>query len=159
IVDHMLTPPRPLTAGDFPSYTALLEEVDSLHREALPYVFRRAPGGSPRTQGDFERWLSDEAFFLRGVDVEGTLAGLVHAGLRTAADRPTAVPRTYVMVENLVVGQRHRRSGVATSLLRAVEAWAQAKAVNEVQLWVWEFNEDAQAFYRTLGYETTLRRM
>jgi ribosomal protein S18 acetylase RimI-like enzyme len=40
-----------------------------------------------------------------------------------------------------------------------VYRWARAQGAVEVELTVYEFNEPAIAFYTSLGYETSSRRM
>lgn len=37
--------------------------------------------------------------------------------------------------------------------------WAKKRGATEVELEVWEFNQDAISFYEKLGYETAKRTM
>jgi ribosomal protein S18 acetylase RimI-like enzyme len=37
--------------------------------------------------------------------------------------------------------------------------WAVTKGVDSIELNVWEFNQEAIEFYKTLGYESASRKM
>lgn len=37
--------------------------------------------------------------------------------------------------------------------------WAVAEGAESIELNVWEFNQEAAEFYKTLGYETASRKM
>ena len=53
----------------------------------------------------------------------------------------------------------HRRQGIGSALMRQAEAWARAHGADEVELGVWEFSDEALAFYSALGYVTSRRTM
>ena len=63
------------------------------------------------------------------------------------------------MIDNLVVREKFRRSGIGQSLIKKAHQWALDKGVIQVVLNVWEFNKEAIAFYEKLGYRTASRRM
>ena len=67
--------------------------------------------------------------------------------------------RRYVVVENLIVSVKSRRIGVGKALMSAVHQWAAENNAREIELTVWEFNEEALAFYEALGYAPMRRRM
>ena len=70
-----------------------------------------------------------------------------------------AQSRPDVIVEALSVARAFRRRGLATALMRHVEAWAKDRGARFVELDVYEFNPEARAFYEFLGYLTTRRTM
>jgi GNAT superfamily N-acetyltransferase len=49
--------------------------------------------------------------------------------------------------------------GIGQALLRRAERWAAERGASELELTVWEFNQDAIAFYEKLGYVTERRTM
>jgi GNAT superfamily N-acetyltransferase len=67
--------------------------------------------------------------------------------------------RPDVIIEALAVGASFRRRGVGTELVRDVEQWAKDSSARFVELDVYEFNPEAVAFYKGLGYFTTSRTM
>lgn len=149
---------RRATAQDYEALCEIIGEVDALHREALPHLFR-APGGPARERIYLLGLLADDDHGLFVAEIEGQAAGYVHVAVRDTPPIPILVPRRVAVVDDLVVKEAYRRSGLGRALMGRAEQWAQAKGVAEVELNVYEFNEPAIAFYRSLGYETFSRRM
>jgi ribosomal-protein-alanine N-acetyltransferase len=56
-------------------------------------------------------------------------------------------------VENVVVAERCQRSGIATSLIRELQAEARAKGVGSIMLEVRESNQPALRLYETIGFK------
>jgi hypothetical protein len=96
---------RPLTPADYEAYLERVAELDAVHCEALPQVFRAAPAGEPiRTQTAFEQLLADDTVLLVGAWEQARLVGYAHAILRVIEERWIRVGRTYVELDNLAVG-------------------------------------------------------
>src|SRR5580658_5951546 len=68
-------------------------------------------------------------------------------------------PRVFAYIEEVVVSSHHRRLGVGKALMQRVEGWARDRKVDQIELIVWEFNDEARKFYESLGYTTSYRRM
>jgi ribosomal protein S18 acetylase RimI-like enzyme len=64
-----------------------------------------------------------------------------------------------VVVDTLVVKEGFRQQGIGQKLMDKVHQWAISRGANEVELNVYEFNQEAMAFYRQLGYETISQKM
>jgi GNAT superfamily N-acetyltransferase len=68
--------------------------------------------------------------------------------------------RRVARIDEIVVRPDRRRQGVASALLDAALAWARDQAgVTAVDLTVWEFNNEARAFYEAHGFETLVRHL
>ena len=149
---------RPATLKDFRQLRDLYQELDVLHAESLPAVFKTLD--KPATRKNYlAAALSDGNTVLLVAENSDGIVGVVHASIRDAPDYPVFVPRKYAWVESLSVRGDFRRYGVGRALMKQVEAWAAEKGIAQVELNVWEFNEKARAFYESLGYETASRRM
>jgi ribosomal protein S18 acetylase RimI-like enzyme len=149
---------RQATLRDYDPINAVLAEVDALHREALPYVYRD-PGGPARSGEYIASIIADEHATLLLAERPDQVIGLIHVLIREARDIPILVPRRYAVIENLVVAAGNRRCGVGRALMEAAHRWAQKQSVDHIELGVWEFNQGALAFYEKLGYHTAIRRM
>ena len=149
---------RQATADDFEALCELFEDVEALHREALPHVFRKPEGRGWIQEAVAAATAGDDAVIFIA-ESGGRVAGLVHAAIRCAPDVPIMVPRRYVMIHDVVVGKDFRRAGIGRALIERVHEWALARDVAEVELNVWEFNKPALALYKEMGYETVRRRM
>jgi ribosomal protein S18 acetylase RimI-like enzyme len=149
---------RRATAQDYDDLCEILDEVDALHRQRMPHLFRK-PEGPVREQAYILEQLADEDVALFIAEVEGQAAGLVHVVVWETPPIPILVPRRLAIVDSLVVKERFRRRGIGRALMHESHRWALGKGAPEIELSVFEFNEPARAFYEGLGYETISRRM
>src|SRR5260221_13554104 len=137
---------------DYTSVCRLLEQLDDVHRERLPWLFR-APELPPRNAAFLEQLLSGEGSSILVADV-GRLVGVAEVLLRAAPAFPVFVRQTFGVVESIFVEPDARRRGGGTALAHAAEEWARERGAAWVELGVYEFNDVARRFYESLGYET-----
>jgi GNAT superfamily N-acetyltransferase len=76
----------------------------------------------------------------------GTATGVICHGLYGGFD-------TYMVVEDMVVDEAHRRKGIASALLTALESVARERGSNQVILLTESLRSDALALYRANGFE------
>lgn len=149
---------RQATLDDYDPINAVLAEVDALHRVALPHVFRD-PGAPARSREYIASIIDSQDAALLIAECADRITGLIHVLIRETRDIPILVPRRYAVIENIVVAESNRRSGVGRALMEAAHRWAQKQGIEQIELGVWEFNQGALAFYEKLGYRTAIRRM
>jgi ribosomal protein S18 acetylase RimI-like enzyme len=149
---------RPATAEDYQGVCTVLGEVDALHWDALPHVFRD-PGIPARSKAYITSAIEAADACLWVAEHEGQIVGVLHVQIRQSREIPLLVPRRYAEIETLAVSQTHRRRGIGRALVEAADRWAQDAGIDQVELGVWEFNEGARAFYEALGYRTASRKM
>jgi ribosomal protein S18 acetylase RimI-like enzyme len=150
---------RPLTHDDYAAYLERVEELDAFHRNALPEFFRAPEGEPARTVESFQAALADPDVLLLGAWLDGELAGFAHAIVRVIEQRWIIVGRRHVIIDNLAVGPRWQRRGLATALVDAVTEWARQRNAQQLELDVWEANADALRFYEAAGFATQRRRL
>ena len=141
----MSTVTREATEADYEALCAIIEEVDKVHREALPRRFRR-PEGPARERNFIANAIGAPHVGLFVAEKGSQVVGLVHVILRDVPAFPIFVPRRYAVIDNLAVASAHRRSGIGSALMKRAEAWARAKGANSVELNVYAFNGPAQGF-------------
>jgi ribosomal protein S18 acetylase RimI-like enzyme len=149
---------RPAVAQDYDELCQLMGEVDALHRDHLPHIFRR-PGGPAREQAYIRGLISNREAGLLVAEVDGQLVGFVSLVLRDAPPIPIFVPRKLAVVDSLAVRVDHRRAGIGRALMEESERWAAAHHARTIELNVYEFNRSAIAFYKALGYRSLSRRL
>jgi GNAT superfamily N-acetyltransferase len=129
-----------------------------MHREAHPEIFQEAADPS-----EIKDYLlsgikaKDTVIFV--AEKSGKIIGAIIAGLRQSAEISLLVKSTYVSIDNLVIIEEYRKQGVGQALMEQIHHWAQEWDIKYVQLTVWEFNQDAIAFYEKLGYQMLHHRM
>ena len=141
---------RKARAEDYDAACRLFDELDALHRDRLPWLFR-APMGTPRSEEFFAQLLSGDESAL-WVAEAASIVGIAHAALHSAPELAVFVPQRWGVLDNLVVHPAWRRRGIGSLLVQAIEEWAFSQGASCVQLGVYEFNAEARRFYEALGY-------
>lgn len=150
---------RRATIGDYDQICFLLDEVDKLHRDALPQIYRK-PIGPVRSREYLEKELAKDDTTIFIAQEEDLLLGLVHLTVRSSDSFPLNVPRKFGYIHTLVVREDFQRLGIGQKLLEKACEWLKEKGVEgNVELNVWEFNKGAIKFYEKLGFDTIQRRM
>ncbi|HEY3379676.1 MAG TPA: GNAT family N-acetyltransferase [Armatimonadota bacterium] len=151
---------RSATPEDFDGLRRVFRESDLQHSQALPQVFRAPEPGEPlRSHGYLLEALQQEHAVILVAEITTEIVGALHLSIRQAPDYWAFVPRQYAWIDNVVVAAQCRRRGIATALFTHAHQWAAERGVSQIELNVWNFNEDAIRFYESLGYETASRRM
>jgi ribosomal protein S18 acetylase RimI-like enzyme len=146
---------RMAQAGDLDNLARLLDEVVLLHHDEDPTQFL-GPEAATHQRYLEERFQDpDAAIFV--ADDKGTPAGVAVTVIREAP--PFLNPNKFVLLENLAVTTKFRRTGVGRKLVDAAMLWARARDMKELDLHVYEFNHTAIHFYEALGFRTVSRRM
>jgi ribosomal protein S18 acetylase RimI-like enzyme len=149
---------RSARSGDYDDLCALFEQVDALHRQQHPELFRE-PDGPPRPREYLLALIADPQAALFVAQVDGQLGGFVSALLRQAPPYPILVPRRFAVVDDLVVRADLRRMGLGRALMAQVERWARANGATAVELNVYAFNQGAIDFYEALGYQAVSHKL
>jgi GNAT superfamily N-acetyltransferase len=150
---------RPASAADYEATCALFLELDGLHREQLPWLFR-APAERPRSQDHFGELLSSDRTSIL-LAAASSIVGLVTVRLQSGPDFGVLIAQRWGVIDDIVVQPSWRRRGIGARLARAAENWANGRGAAWLELGVYEFNAEARAFYEALGYvpvSTKLRR-
>lgn len=136
----------------------LIDQVDALHRNNQPEVFRK-PIGPVRDREYVLALIADDNVGLFVAEVDGALGGMIHAFVRDTPDIPVLVPRRFVMIDNMVVREDWRGRGLGRALITTVHQWAIEKGATSVELNVYDFNQQARDFYESMGYEVVRHSM
>lgn len=149
---------RHAMADDYDALCELFDEVDALHRNHRPQIFRQ-PAGPVRERAYYQGLLADEAVGLFLAEVDGAAVGFVHGVMRETPALPILVPRRYAVVDSIGVKADCRGRGIGRMLMDYIHAWAGAQGADTIELNVHAFNSGAIRFYRKLGYAVASQRM
>ena len=131
---------------------SLSSQVDELHRGQHPEIFQK-PDGPAREREYIQGVLEDACSEIFVAELQGNIIGFVTVMVLDARPIPILVPRRYVVVDNLVIDEHHRRLGVGSCLMSRAEQWAIENSATAIELSVYRFNQGAVELYTKLGYK------
>ncbi len=144
---------RPALTEELPRVNAMRAQVNRLHCEGRPDIFR--PGFCEALQAHVY-----DAHERGGVLValeDGELTRYAMIGYLASPTTPHTLARRLLPVEVFGVDEDHRRQGVATALVDYMKREARTQGVDRIELDVWEFNESARRFYEAAGFQVIRR--
>ncbi len=141
---------RPAVQGDYPQLCELFDELDALHRDARPDIFRR-PGGDARSREDVADLIAGEGGTILVAEGPRGLVGLAVALLRSPLSHPVLVARKVVVIDNVVVRHDHRRQGIGRALVEKACRLARERGVGEFHICTEQDNVIAQRLYTSAG--------
>lgn len=148
---------RPATQSDLPRINELRRQVNDLHVSSRPDVFR--PGFSQELQDHVNVLFAGEGREILVAEADGAVVGFV---CLKYIDRPASPYRNairFVAIEELGVDEACQRQGAGRLLVDAVRTRAGEMGYSRIELDMWEFNENARAFYERIGFRTYRRYM
>jgi ribosomal protein S18 acetylase RimI-like enzyme len=142
---------RKAVEQDAATLGALNADVQAIHAAALPWLFK--PSG-PDTFAPCEvkplLAQPENLFFI--AEVDGVAAGYAYAEIQERPETPFAQAHDMVYLHHISVKPGHRRNGVGSALMGAVRDAATKAGIAPIVLDVWNFNEEARAFFRRRGF-------
>jgi len=143
---------REATVHDYEGLSNIFAEVDAMHSEALPHIFKESEGPA-RSLEFISDTIVDQDTVLFVAESDGRIIGLVHVRIRESPRLSTVIRRRYAYIDEIAVTREARGSTVGRALMEEAERWAIQKGASELELNVWAFNTGATGFFQRLGYK------
>ena len=145
---------RLATLEDYAGFVAVAGETHAHHVAAVPRVFRSVDVAVPEEY--FAQLVTGDDSDIIIAEVSGSIVGYAVLLHRHVA-REMLVPRTYAHIENFGVSAAYRREGIGRQLIEACVVRAREHGATSLELDCWEANQEAIAFYTSLGMRVTRR--
>jgi GNAT superfamily N-acetyltransferase len=149
---------RQASLRDYEELCALFDELDEVHRQALPDMFQPFPPPA-RTREQVAHWLAQPESTVLVAQSEDGVVGLAVLLTRTPSGFAGAVPRKVIELDNLVVRADQRGRKVGRRLLAAAVEWSRQRRATHVEVAVHDFNRDAKRFYESFGFLPSIDRL
>ena len=137
--------------SDIPALGALLAQVLEVHRKGRPDIFK--PGSRKYTDEELKAILADEGKPVFVYEENGEVFGYAFCIVKDEPETNNLFGRRVLYLDDLCVDERMRRRGIGKQLYEAVKEYAASGLFDALTLNVWHLNDDALAFYRSLGME------
>jgi GNAT superfamily N-acetyltransferase len=79
--------------------------------------------------------------------------------IKITEDHPTVYDRKVMFIEVLYVKDEFRKKGIGKMFFNKIKEIANENDIMSIELWAWEFNQNAIEFYEHLGMKTKVRIM
>ena len=136
---------------DVEGIAALNEVVQALHYEHRPDRFRSPDRAT--VEPVVRSWLGVEGTRLWvAQDEAASLLAYVVAITQHRPGHAFGNPATVVVLDQLVVAPLARQRGIGRAPCEEVIEWASHQMADRLELTTWNFNHDAQALFRRLGF-------
>ena len=146
---------RLATLADYAGFVAVAGETHAHHVAAIPGVFRSVAVAVPREY--FAQLVTRDDADVIVAEVSGKIVGYAVLLHRRAA-RDMLVLRAYAHIKNVGVAAAYRRERAsARQLIKACVARAKERGATSLELDCWEANQEAIAFYSSIGMRVTRR--
>jgi diamine N-acetyltransferase len=142
---------RSAVPADYAALVPIDEEVHALHAAAFPSIFRPVGEGSSLPRSFFDDLLAGDESTILVAEVEGAVAGFAIVEVFDAPPFEVLVPRRSVHIGSMAVAASRRRQGIGRALVEAAIEYGRTHGAGSLELTVWEWNTEAQAFYQRLG--------
>lgn len=135
------------------------KEVDRLYQQLMKYIydlrpyFMKGPGHFYLPQKMFQEWLDNDKQTIFVAENEEKIVGFANCLIKKAKENELIKSYNYVEIENLVIDNDYKKSGIGKQLIKKAEGWAKDHGTNTVRLSSAGANHNALEFYKHLGYE------
>ena len=135
----------------------LRKQVNDLHVEGRPDVFK--PGFNEELQNYVYYIFKDPEQKIVVADKDGEICGFAILHHIYKPENPFMKVRDFLDIDEFCVDEKHRREAIATAMVEFIKNFAIEQGYHRLELNMWEFNQDALAFYEAAGFETFRRYM
>jgi ribosomal protein S18 acetylase RimI-like enzyme len=149
---------RRATASEAGIVAQLNREVQQLHAEALPHLFK-PPSGAAFPPDAFARLVADEDIQILIGWLGDTPVGYVYAEFVRRAENAFRHALQLCYIQQISVDRPYHRRGYGEQLIGAVVELARARGVARIELDVWAFNHNARGFFARQGFAVFNERM
>ena len=140
---------RRAQAGDIPQLDRLLFQVNKIHSDARPDLFRA--GAKKYTDSQLEAIVQDESTPVFAAFEGKRLLGYAFCVFKRSDSGAMNDIKT-LYIDDLCVDERYRGQGVGKALYLAVKDFAAKNGCRNLTLNVWSCNASALEFYKRCGF-------
>jgi ribosomal protein S18 acetylase RimI-like enzyme len=142
---------RVASAADIDAIVRLNRDVQQLHAELEPSFFK-SNVDSEEVAAFFAAKLALSENHIRLADGGDGPNGYVWFEVQERPEMPLTLARKRIYIHHLSVQARARRHGIASALLRQVEAEALISGITSIALDTWAANGSARSFFEACGF-------
>ena len=149
---------RKACATDYAQINNLFCQSDLYHYKNEPYIYEKS-NEYARSKEYIESLISDKASIFIVLEIENKIIGFLYAYEETKGGLPFHKKRKYIVIDNIVVDTQYQNKGYGKKLLDYIIKYAKDGNYNNIELYVYCFNEKAIKLYEKYGFENLTQNM
>lgn len=149
---------RLATVKDAEAISALNVDVQKIHADALPHIFKYPSSASFSASFIAERLADPDNYFFIG-HLNNENIGYVYAQIVRRPENAFRYPMKYILIDQISIKPVYQGKGYGERLIQEVRTLAKDNGIDTIALNVWSFNEKARAFFARQGFATFNERM
>ncbi|MCB9452004.1 MAG: GNAT family N-acetyltransferase [Anaerolineaceae bacterium] len=150
---------RQATLADAEIVGRLICDVQQLHADALPHLFKPADDPALFVADCRERILVNPDGWVFVVEDDGEAIGYVYAHVSERPENAYTYARRMIHIDQISVKPDYQGGGYGRALINAVFDLARREGVERVTLGTLGFNTQAQGFFRKMGFDVFTYQM
>ncbi len=137
---------RNMTIQDYEAVDQLMQKLHNLHVKGRPDLYVDLE--HPYSLEEFRQKVEDTNCIAILAEERERILGICIVVMR---DRSMMVNKRTAYMDDLYVCEDVRKQGIATKLFKTAEKKAAELGAKRLDLMVWDFNQSAIEFYKSLG--------
>ena len=137
---------RNMTIQDYEAVDQLMQKLHNLHVKGRPDLYVDLE--HPYSLEEFRQKVEDTNCIAILAEERERILGICIVAMR---DRSMMVNKRTAYMDDLYVCEDVRKQGIATKLFKTAEKKAVELGAKRLDLMVWDFNQSAIEFYKSLG--------
>ena len=139
---------RKAKISDFQGIHNLIMQVHKLHVNKRNDIYKDV---DPMNFEEFRTELSNSNNIYLIAELENEIVGICFSQIREISNNKIMKNRKILHIENICVDENHQKKGIGKKLYKQIVQLAKEKNIDNIELMVWGFNENAIKFYKNLG--------
>lgn len=105
----------------------------------------------PMNYDEFKTELSNSNNIYLVAELENEIVGICFSNIKEISNNKIMKDRKFLHIENICIDKKHQKKGIGKKLYNQIIQLAKEENIKNIELMVWEFNENAIKFYKNLG--------
>ena len=139
---------RKAKISDFQGIHNLIMQVHKLHVNERNDIYKDV---DPMDFEEFRTELSNSNNIYLIAELENEILGICFSQIKEISNNKIMKNRKILHIENICVDENHQKKGIGKKLYKQIVQLAKEKNIDNIELMVWGFNENAIKFYKNLG--------
>lgn len=139
---------RKAKISNFQGIHNLIMQVHKLHVNERNDIYKDV---DPMNFEEFRTELSNSNTIYLIAELENEIVGICFSQIKEISNNKIMKNRRILHIENICVDEDHQKKGIGKKLYNQIVELAKEKNIDNIELMVWGFNENAIKFYENLG--------